>query len=77
VGGVSVEGSVSTPGTYSMDDLQRFPSRTQITRQMCEDGWSGIAEWTGVPVRLVLEAAGILPVASLGRLRRASTSWVT
>jgi hypothetical protein len=60
---LSVEGSVATPGTYSMDDLLRFPSRTQITRQMCEEGWSGIAEWTGVPLRLVLEAAGILPTA--------------
>ncbi len=40
-----------------------MPSRTQITRHTCEEGWSAIAEWTGVPLRLVLEAVGILPEA--------------
>lgn len=58
-----VEGSVARPGSYSLADLQRFPSRTQITRQSCEEGWSAIAEWTGVPLSLVLEAAGVLPSA--------------
>jgi DMSO/TMAO reductase YedYZ molybdopterin-dependent catalytic subunit len=42
---------------------KRFPSRTQITKHTCEEGWSSIAEWTGVPLRTVLEAAGILPQA--------------
>lgn len=60
---LSIEGSVSRPGAYSLDDLKRFPSLTQITRQTCEEGWSAIAEWTGVPLRLVLEAVGILPSA--------------
>jgi DMSO/TMAO reductase YedYZ molybdopterin-dependent catalytic subunit len=60
---LTVEGSVARPGSYSLDDLKRFPSRTQITRQCCEEGWSGIAEWTGVPLRFVLDAAGMLPSA--------------
>jgi hypothetical protein len=60
---LSIEGSVARPGTFSLADLKRFPSRTQITRQTCEEGWSAIAEWTGVPLRRVLEAAGILPSA--------------
>lgn len=60
---LSIEGSVARPGTYSLADLKRFPSRTQITRHTCEEGWSAIAEWTGVPLRLVLEAAGIGPAA--------------
>ena len=30
---------------------------------MCEEGWSAIAEWTGVPLSLVLNDAGILPSA--------------
>jgi DMSO/TMAO reductase YedYZ molybdopterin-dependent catalytic subunit len=60
---LSVEGLVSSPGTYSLADLKRFTSRTQITRHTCEEGWSAIAEWTGVPLRNVLEAAGILPAA--------------
>ena len=60
---LSVEGRVATPRTFSLDELKHLPSRTQITRHVCEEGWSAIAEWTGTPLKLVLEAAGILPTA--------------
>lgn len=60
---LTVEGSVSRPGTFSLDDLKRMPSRTQITRHTCEEGWSAIAEWTGVPLSSVLNAVGIQPSA--------------
>lgn len=60
---LSVEGSVAKPGKYSMDDLKKLGERTQITRHTCEEGWSAIAEWTGVPLSAVLKAAGILPSA--------------
>jgi DMSO/TMAO reductase YedYZ molybdopterin-dependent catalytic subunit len=60
---LSIEGRVARPGTYSLADLKRFPPRTQITKHTCEEGWSAIAEWTGVPLRRVLEAAGMLPSA--------------
>ncbi len=60
---LSITGRVSRPGTYSLAQLKRFPARTQITKHTCEEGWSAIAEWTGVPLRNVLEAAGILPSA--------------
>lgn len=61
--GLRVEGLVSRPGIYSLADLKRLSSRTQITRHSCEEGWSAIAEWTGVPLRALLETAGILPKA--------------
>lgn len=60
---ISVEGRVARPGSFSLADLKALPSRTQITKHTCEEGWSAIAEWTGVPLRAVLEAAGILPSA--------------
>lgn len=60
---LQVEGLVERPGGYSLEDLQRFPARTQITRHTCEEGWSAIVEWTGVPLGRVLEAAGIRPTA--------------
>ena len=60
---LSIEGLVARPGSYSLGDLKRFPSRTQITRHTCEEGWSAIAEWTGVPLSRVLDAAGVLPNA--------------
>ena len=54
-----VEGSVSRPASYSLADLQKFPSRKQITRHTCEEGWTAIAEWTGVPLSSILQSAGI------------------
>jgi DMSO/TMAO reductase YedYZ molybdopterin-dependent catalytic subunit len=60
---LSVEGRVNTPRAFSLNELKQLPSRTQITRHVCEEGWSAIAQWTGVPLRTVLEAAGILPTA--------------
>jgi DMSO/TMAO reductase YedYZ molybdopterin-dependent catalytic subunit len=60
---LSVEGSVAKPGKYTLDDLKKLGQRTQITRHTCEEGWSAIAEWTGVPLGLVLQSAGILPDA--------------
>jgi DMSO/TMAO reductase YedYZ molybdopterin-dependent catalytic subunit len=56
---LTVEGEVSRPSVFSLADLKGMPSRTQITRHTCEEGWSAIAQWTGVPLRSVLEAAGI------------------
>ncbi len=60
---LSVEGNVAKPGKYSLDDLKKLAQRTQITRHTCEEGWSAIAEWTGVPLGLLLQSAGILPNA--------------
>jgi DMSO/TMAO reductase YedYZ molybdopterin-dependent catalytic subunit len=60
---LAIQGHVARPGSYSLVDLKRFPSRTQITKHTCEEGWSAIAEWTGVPLHRVLEAAGVLPSA--------------
>ena len=60
---LTIDGSVARPGSYSLNDLKGFPVRTQITKHTCEEGWSAIAEWTGVPLRRVLEAAGIRPGA--------------
>ncbi len=71
---LSVEGLVARPGPYSLADLKRFPARTQITKHTCEEGWSAIAEWTGVPLRRVLEAAGMLPGARFVSLTLMMTS---
>lgn len=65
---LTIEGKVSRPGTFTLAGLQRMPSRTQVTRHTCEEGWSSIAEWTGVPLRHVLEAVGIQPEARFVQL---------
>ena len=40
-----------------------MPSRTQITRHDCVEGWSCIAKWTGTPLSLVLDQAVVKPQA--------------
>lgn len=54
-----VDGLVARPSTFSLADLKRFPVRSQITHQACEEGWSFIAEWTGVPLSHVLSLVGV------------------
>jgi DMSO/TMAO reductase YedYZ molybdopterin-dependent catalytic subunit len=54
-----VEGLVARPTVLSLAELKAFPSRTQITHQACEEGWSFIAEWTGVPLSYVLNLVGV------------------
>jgi len=60
---LSVEGSVARPRTFSLADLKQFSPRTQVTRHTCEEGWTAIAQWTGVPLSAVLDAVGALPSA--------------
>lgn len=60
---LSVEGRVQKPGNYSLASLQQLPARTQITRHTCEEGWTAIAEWTGVQLAQLLQTVGILPSA--------------
>lgn len=60
---LSVEGRVAKPRNYTMAQLRSLGERTQITRHTCEEGWSAIAEWTGVPLSAVLKDADILPEA--------------
>jgi DMSO/TMAO reductase YedYZ molybdopterin-dependent catalytic subunit len=54
-----VEGLVARPSAFSLADLKAFPARTQITHQACEEGWSFIAEWTGVPLSHMLNVVGV------------------
>ena len=56
---LTVDGLVARPSSFSIADLKRFPSRSQITHQACEEGWSFIAEWIGVPLSAVLNFVGV------------------
>jgi len=60
---LAVDGLVARPTSFSLADLKSQPARSQITHMACEEGWSYIAQWTGVPLAHVLDLAGILPAA--------------
>ena len=58
-----IDGLVARPLSLSLDDIRRLPARTQITRHDCVEGWSAIGQWTGVPLGMLLNAAGVAPAA--------------
>ena len=60
---LEVRGLVAQPMSLSLDQMRAMPARTQITRHDCVEGWSAIGQWTGVPLRLLLEQARLSPAA--------------
>lgn len=60
---LSVNGLVQRPLALSLAQLRAMPTRTQITRHDCVEGWSAIGQWTGVPLKLLIDAAAPLAAA--------------
>jgi len=58
-----VDGLVEHPMALSLADLRGLPSRTQITRHDCVEGWSSIAKWRGARLGPLLDRAGVKPQA--------------
>jgi DMSO/TMAO reductase YedYZ molybdopterin-dependent catalytic subunit len=60
---LKIDGLVDRPQAFSLADLRKLPARSQITRHDCVEGWSAIGKWTGVPLGLLLQTAGLKPNA--------------
>jgi DMSO/TMAO reductase YedYZ molybdopterin-dependent catalytic subunit len=60
---LKVGGLVRHPLELSLAELKALPSRSQITRHDCVEGWSAIGGWKGVPLGLLLKSASLLPQA--------------
>jgi len=60
---ISIDGMVHQPTSLSIADLKSYPSRSHITELACEEGWSYIAEWIGMPLSHVLHLVGVHPQA--------------
>ena len=58
-----VGGLVEEPLELSLAELRDMPSRTQITRHDCVEGWSCIGKWKGVRLASLLERARLKPEA--------------
>jgi DMSO/TMAO reductase YedYZ molybdopterin-dependent catalytic subunit len=58
-----VDGMVKRPLSLTLDDIKAMPSRTQITMHNCDEGWSAIGKWTGVPLAQLLQSAELMPEA--------------
>lgn len=60
---LEVTGLVENPIKLSLADIKALPSRTQITRHDCVEGWSAIGKWKGTPLHEILAQAKPLPQA--------------
>ena len=58
-----VGGLVEEPLEVSLAELRAMPSRTQITRHDCVEGWSCIGKWKGVKLSTLLDRARLKPNA--------------
>lgn len=61
--------------SFSLSELKRLPMRSHITHLACEEGWSYIAQWIGVPLSTVLEQVGALPQARYVVYRSFQRNW--
>ena len=60
---LQVGGLVRHPLSLTLAELRALPSRSQITRHDCVEGWSAIGGWAGVQLGLLLKSAQLLPQA--------------
>ena len=56
---LQIDGMVSKPLSLHLKQLMAMPSREQITRHDCVEGWSAIGKWRGTPLGLLLKQAGL------------------
>jgi len=60
---LKIGGLVERPMALSLAELRTLPSRTQITRHDCVEGWSAIGKWKGARLSVLLEAVQLKPNA--------------
>ncbi|MEO6873392.1 MAG: molybdopterin-dependent oxidoreductase, partial [Opitutaceae bacterium] len=62
---LKIGGLVENPVELSLDDLARLSGTDQITMHHCIQGWSGIAQWGGIPMQTILDLVRPKPAAKV------------
>ena len=60
---LEVGGLVERPMKLTLAEVRARPSRSQITRHDCVEGWSCIGQWKGAKLSALLNEAGLKPQA--------------
>jgi DMSO/TMAO reductase YedYZ molybdopterin-dependent catalytic subunit len=58
---LKVDGLAARPASFSLAEIRSFPVSSQITMIGCEEGWTYVAEWAGVPLSYILDRVGAQP----------------
>lgn len=62
---LKIGGLVQNPVELSLGDLATFTQEEHITMHHCIQGWSGIAKWSGVPMKTLIEHVRPKPEAKV------------
>jgi DMSO/TMAO reductase YedYZ molybdopterin-dependent catalytic subunit len=60
---LEVGGLIQRPLQLGLAQLRAMPKQTQITKHCCIQGWTGVAEWGGVPFRHIIDLCQPSPSA--------------
>lgn len=55
---LSVGGLVERPAQLSLEDLRALGEQSQVTKHNCIQGWTAVAEWSGVPLARLMQEVG-------------------
>ncbi len=72
---LTVDGLAARPTTFSLAEITSFPTSSQITMIGCEEGWTYIAEWAGVPLSYILDRVGARPQVRYVVYRSIQPDW--
>ena len=72
---LAVDGMAARPTTFSLAEIRSLPIRSQVTIIGCEEGWTYIAEWSGVPLSYILDRVGALPQVRYVVYRSIQPEW--
>jgi DMSO/TMAO reductase YedYZ molybdopterin-dependent catalytic subunit len=72
---LAIDGMVAHPVTFSLAEIRSLPKVSRITHLACEEGWSYIAEWIGVPLFYILDVVEALPQARYVVYRSIQPEW--
>ena len=72
---MTVDGMAARPTTFSLAEIESFPTTSHTTMIGCEEGWTYIAEWTGVALSHILERVGALPQVRYVVYRSIQPDW--
>lgn len=61
---LKVAGLVENPVELSLDELMKLGKEQNITMHHCIQGWSGVAEWGGLPIKAIVDLVKPLPSAT-------------
>ena len=72
---LAVDGLAARPTTFSLAEIKSFPVSSHTTMIGCEEGWTYIAEWSGVPLSYILDRVGALPQVRYVVYRSIQPDW--